>query len=356
MMDRGSWAGGCNRAFRSALMVSVALMALLLASCVKNEARLTFELPADVNGACRVVYYASGRNVGMMRETVIEIAAGKGEGVLPLQYPAIIYLFAPSGREPAALIYAERGDKFRITGQGGDPFAWEISGNKTTEALSAWRLENLQLIKGGDRAGDALAKAVGKYVEANPESEAAAIIFYTYFPRRDNEQEFYRLQALLGKDIAGNERLMAAIGAPDLMTGIAEKADIPGRIILTGEAGYADTVMLGHGKGALLIFRATGPDDMAADTLKALARRKAPHAVAEMLAETDSLNWRRHLKKDTIPGIHRLWLPLGLGDSLALRMAVRRVPFYVVVDPSGKEAYRGSSPEEAIKKFSSLKP
>lgn len=332
------------------------LLLLLLAACTKNEVKLTFELPPDVNMPCRIIYYASGRNVGVIRETVAEISGGKGEITLPMSYPAVIYLFSPSQKMPEAVVYASRGDKFRITGKNANVAEWDISGTATAEALSAWRIKNAPLIKARDRDPERLNKAVAEFVEANPGSEAAAVILYCYYMRLGFEKEFYALKAKLGSNVTSDEKLMTALSMPDLITGLPEGRKVPGRIILTGDSGYADTLVIAKGAGALLMFRGANDSGVSNDSVKALLERNRRRTMAEIYTDIDSLNWRRYLRKDTIKGLPRLWMPMGLADSIALEMGVRRLPCYIVIGPQGKELYHGDDWEAAKKKFDSLSP
>lgn len=337
---------------RSLLLILV----VFFVGCARNEVKLTFELPADVNSPCRILYYASGKKGGVIRETVAEINAGKGEIILPTQYPALIYLFSPSSKIPAALIYAERGDKIVVAGKSADVSEWEIKGNKVTEALTQWRIDNISLISSKD--SDKLNKVVGEYVARHPDSPAAAIILYFYFDRRGHEKEFVDLQNKLENKVLENERLMDAISMSDLFTQLPMETAFPRQLILTGEEGYADTLLLTKGKAKFLFFRPSGNirDVIPMDTLKKMAKKDtAGHHIAELYMDSDSLSWRRHVRKDTIPEMSRLWMPLGMLDSVAMSMQVRTLPYYIVVDSKGKEIYRGDDWKEARKKFEKLK-
>lgn len=331
------------------------MLAILLASCVKNEVTLSFTLPKDVNTPCRIVYYASGRNAGMLRETVVEIAQGKGEITLPQQYPGLIFLFSPSGRQPSVVIYAKRGEKFKISGQNANMAQWSVEGNKVSEELAAWRKENETALSSGSADAGQLNKAVADYVKKHPESSASAIILYLYFQRKDHEKEFAGLYNSLGATLVHDPRLEVALSVGDLLGGIPEAPHLPRRIVLTGLDGFADTVSLSAGKGnTLLVFRKAGnasDTDVETDSLKALLSRKKRGVVAELHSEPDSMAWRRVLRRDTIEGMKRLWLPLGLADSVAIKMGVRRLPFYIVIDSKGKETYRGDDWNAAARKF-----
>lgn len=331
------------------------LLLMVLCCCTKNEVKLTFELPKDVNEPCRILYYASGKKVGVIRETVAEIQEGKGEVKLPLQYPALVYLFSPSGRMPVAVIYAERGNNIEIRGKNGNIEEWEITGNATTEELNKWRIENIELIRGGEVSAEKVNAAVEKYVKAHPDSKASAIMLYCYYKRRGHEKEFYALQSTLGKKVTGDDKLMAALSMGDLITELPDSPTVPKQIVLTGEEGFADTLFLGKGQGTLLLFRNSQDPGVSADSLKAIAERKKKQTLAEIYMDTDSLSWTRHLRQDTLPEVKRMWMPLGVADTVAIAMGVRRVPYFIVIGPKGKELYRGDDWKEAAGKLESLK-
>lgn len=342
-----------NRIFYIPLMLIVALMA----GCTKDEIKLSFELPAEVNGAYQVVYYAATAEMETYRETAVDITSGKGEIVLPEKVPTLVFLLQPSQREPITVIYAKRGEKFEIKGDGTDVDAWTIRGNDVTEALTAWRRENLELLKRNERKK--LNAAVSEYVKKNPNSDAAAIILTLFYDRSDDEAQFLKLYDSLDRSVRENAELRRALATAALVTGndMAPKAKLPARIVLTGQDGYADTLSQKKGETMLLIFRSGNEAPGHAldlDSLKRILGRKKNAVAAELYANYDSLAWTRAVKRDTIPGLRRLWLPLGLSDSLAMQAGVRRLPYFIVTDGGRKEVYRGGDAAQAWTKFDSI--
>lgn len=333
------------------------LLLILLSGCVKNEVTLTFELTGGVNMPCRILYYASVKNRGMIRETVVDIRGGKGEIKLPERYPSLVYLFAPSQQTPAAILYIRRGDKIKITGSGDDIAEWKISGNKISEQLSDWRRKNSDLLKKNKTAE--INKAVKEYVEKNPDSPASAILLYVYYSRKGNEREFARLIDGLSKKVKEDEELMNALSVGDLMTGLPDRFSIPRELILMGEEGYADTLLTGNGHGTLLLFADNDnfrSGNFRSSDVRMLANENSPKLVAEIFAEADSVAWRRHLRSDSLPDGKRLWMPLGLVDANAIGMGVRRLPYFIVLDGEGRETYRGDNWQDASEKFKELSP
>lgn len=344
---------------KSILLWACVLIAVIFCGCTKNEVRITFELPAEVNSPCRIVYYASDRRGGMMRETVAEITSGKGEIVLPQRNPSLIYLFSASSKFPDVVIYARRGEELKVSGNSGNAMEWEAEGNATTRSLTEWRLSNLDALK--SRNTDKINAAVKDFIEKNADSEAAAIILYVYFTRRGHEREFAALEGRIAPGVLDEPELMGALSQGDRLTGLPVESRYPPQIILHGEDGFADTLKTGAQgspsgrEGNLLMMFKKGDDyspGAGVDSIVKLAEENRKGLIAELYAETDSMGWQRHLRHDTLPGVRRMWLPMGLADSLAINMGVRRLPYYIVLDPKGRELYRGDSFSDAARLFS----
>lgn len=330
------------------------ILAVLCSGCIKSEMTLTFELSPDVNTQCRLVYYASARNGGMLKETAADISAGKAEMKLPQRYPSIIYLFSTAAKSPSAIIYAKGGDKIVVSGKSRDISEWDIKGNDITDELTSWRLKNKSVLNSHNE--EKVNQAVATYVKEHPSSEASVILLYVYFTRRGHEEEFSGLLAKVKRSLLEDKKLMNALSSADLIAGLPDTPRYPSRIIMLGEEGYADTLSLAKGKGTLLLFcNGRGSvDNISADSLKSIVARRGEKTVAELYMDGDSVSWRRHLASDSIAGMRRLWMPLATADSLSMNMGIRRAPYYVVFDSNGKVVYRGDKWKDASKKFESL--
>lgn len=334
------------------ILFRLLLLALLLGGCVKNEVTLTFRLPADFNEPCRLMYYASAENVGMMREAVAEIVGGKGEIKLPERYPSLIFLFSPAQKMPAVVMYAARGDKLGISGDTRNMGEWRVEGTDINKLISDWRVKNYQAISSGNASG--INKAVEEFVGSHPSSPASAIILYCYFQRRGHEKEFEKLLDRIDHSVTEDYELMEALSIADMVTEQSLRPEYPDEIVMMGEDGYADTLALKSGKPVLMMFRGStksGMKDFPMDSVKKYVEKQGKAVIAEFYIDSDSLNWRRQLRQDTVPSLRRMWMPLGLSDSLAIKLVVRRSPYFIVVDAKGKEVYRGDSWSAAAEKL-----
>lgn len=327
------------------------MASLLLLSCTKNEVKVTFALPADDNTPCRIIYYISDKQGGVMREAVAEITAGKGEIILPERFPALFYIYGHSQKQTPVVFYAAKGAKIAVSGESQNVEEWDVKGNETTDSLSAWRLRNLKILREGDAAG--INREVEKYVVAHRNSEAAAIILYVYYNRREDYRGFFTLRSKLAPEVLKDEMLADALSMADLMADAPEARKTFPDLILADEEGYADTISFGKGKKVMMMFRASLEDarEVKNDSIINLAERMKDHILAEVYMETDSLSWQRHVRNDTLQGVKRLWMPLGPADEAAAMMGVTRSPYYIVVDSLGHETYRGDDWEKAARQF-----
>lgn len=325
------------------------LCLLLFSSCGKHEVRLVFDLSSPVSTPCRITYFEEGEKGGVYRENAADIRDGKGKFRIPAYYPTLLFLYPASGRTASAIIYAEPGDEIKITGSGEDMAAWNIEANKTSDELSVWYKKNSPLISRNDRTK--LNEAAAEFVNKNPDSKAAAIILFLFFDRRNHEAEFLNLKSKINKKILSDKDFMRALSLADQIAGLDDAYNIPNKIVRTGISGYVDSLELKKSKSTLLIFR-NGSSNVKSyqnDSIGKLISANKALTVAEFFGDPDSLAWRREIERDSIAGMKRFWMPLGLADSISISMGVKRFPYLIVVDSVLKVRYRGDDLKEASK-------
>lgn len=325
------------------------LVFMVFCSCGKNEISLKFELPDNVNSTYRIIYYASDKKQGMIRETAVSITNGKGEINLPMVNPSLIYIFSSSHREPDLVFYGNRGDKMVITGSSDDIRNWQVAGNKISEEWTKWRAENRKVLEG--RGESDVNRAVAAYVEKHPDSDLSLVLLALYYSRRLDPAGFHKLYSGLSKDVVNNSELVSVISAGDLLEGQPLRPTVPGKLILIGESGYADTLNLKDSKPSLLMFVGRdGYGNTIGENLKTLTG-EGKGIIAEFYTDSDSLNWRGHMRADSIPGMKRYFMPLGIVDTVAMTLGVDRIPYYVAIGEKGNIRYSGSDWDKAVASF-----
>lgn len=339
--------------------VPVLAIVSLLCGCVKNEFRIEFRLDPSVTDNYRLVYYASDKRTGFMMESVAPVEKGGYDFRGITRNPTLVYVFPSGASMPAMVFYAERGDKIKITGKTNNPALWTAGGNKINEELSRWRSENVQALTGGDPAK--VNAAVARYVKDNKDSETAALLLLTTFDRRADEKLFASLWNSLSEE-ARTDKIVALAGRGDRMG--------PGKIQQYSKVGKLRLHAIGDSlvelnparfNATLLYFRRNDDASAAADldTLESLSKpgnTQRRGKISVISFETDSLAWLARLRaSDTImPEVLNAWMPFGESSETATNLGVARTPFFIVVDKSGRQVYRGDDNARAAAEFRRL--
>lgn len=328
---------------RVALLFCAFLM--VCAGCVRNEVKVEFKLPANVNDAYRIVYYASDKVKGFYMENVAAVQAGKGESVCPTRY-ATIGLFMQGSQPVVAGFYAERGDKIVVEGENSDPAFWKISGNKITEEWSAWCRSSRDALISRDAVK--INKAVDDYVAKNPENPLSTILLLIYYDRREDPSGFRKAwKKLAGKALEPQWTTM--IGSNDMMAGAPSETAKAGMMVLKSAGTGADTLRPGKVPMILYYWRRDDSgrnDDIA--MLKTLAKEypdSLKRVVADICFEPDSGIWRSSIRLDSLDHTIRAWNPMAETDSAAMSIGVTGTPRFVVIGKKGETLYNG--PERA---------
>ncbi len=335
-------------------LLTILLAAVLLTGCTKNQFKISFTLPGDVNQTYRVVYYASNSKGGILRETAVSIANGKGEITCPTVNPSMVYIFSYSSSRPL-ICYAEKGEEIAISGTKADPMSWSIDGNEIDRELTSWRLANEESLSPFSAAK--INSAVAKYIEANPGNPVSAILLLNYFSRRDDEKMFSRLASKLTGD-AANTGFFELTGRSDAYTAdVIKPARIRALLLHTKDNGQ-DLVRTDSAPTLLYFWnRDNDNHKTAVDSLKALSvefRDSTSRNIAYICMEPDSLSWQNASRSDSLRKVVNAWMPLGFADRRMMSMGVGRTPFFIVTDLQGVQIYRGESPAEASSAFRKL--
>ncbi len=339
------------------------LLTVILSSCSKNEFDVKFELTPSADGTYRAIYYASDPKKGWIVENVVNIQQGKAHLTGMVYNPCIVYLCRTSNAAQGLYLYVERGDDFTISGDGSDPAAWHVDGNKLTRQLDEWRAENRDVIvkaRSGREADIApLCRAVESFVTSHPDDPAAAIILMAYYDRGYDPGRFSALMKSL-RDDAADRKWIDMMARNDMPADEPAIPAIPKSLVFATVATGCDTITPGHlptllyfGKASLQPYR----DDIA--KLRQLSRSSGDSAsriIANVSFEPDSMTRWHSVNVDSLQASVQAWVPLGLSDSQIKQLGVRRIPYLIVIDRKAKAVYSGTDTDRAIETFRSLLP
>lgn len=338
-------------------------LTVILSSCSKNEFDIKFELNPSADGTYRAIYYASDPKKGWIVENVVNIQQGKAHLTGMVYNPCIVYLCRTSNAAQGLYLYVERGDDFTISGDGSDPAAWHVDGNKLTRQLDEWRAENRDVIvkaRSGREADIApLCRAVESFVTSHPDDPAAAIILMAYYDRGYDPGRFSALMKSL-RDDAADRKWIDMMARNDMPADEPAIPAIPKSLVFATVATGCDTITPGHlptllyfGKASLQPYR----DDIA--KLRQLSRSSGDSAsriIANVSFEPDSMTRWHSVNVDSLQASVQAWVPLGLSDSQIKQLGVRRIPYLIVIDRKAKAIYSGTDTDRAIETFRSLLP
>ena len=338
-------------------------LTVILSSCSKNEFDIKFELNPSADGTYRAIYYASDPKKGWIVENVVNIQQGKAHLTGMVYNPCIVYLCRTSNAAQGLYLYVERGDDFTISGDGSDPTAWHVDGNKLTRQLDEWRAENRDVIVKARSGREAdivpLCRAVESFVTSHPDDPAAAIILMAYYDRGYDPGRFSALMKSL-RDDAADRKWIDMMARNDMPADEPAIPAIPKSLVFATVATGCDTITPGHlptllyfGKASLQPYR----DDIA--KLRQLSRSSGDSAsriIANVSFEPDSMTRWHSVNVDSLQASVQAWVPLGLSDSQIKQLGVRRIPYLIVIDRKAKAVYSGTDTDRAIETFRSLLP
>lgn len=309
----------------------IVVTGMLLGGCTKPRFILEFDLPADIYAGYNIQYYASSSTQSKWYETVAMVQQGKGKMELPLGNPAVVELQAGP---KTIYLYAERGDKFKISGKSDDIFTWSVEGNDISHDWSVWRNANAAALAAGN--SKEINAAVGEYVKKNPSDPLSALLLLFDYNRKENNEGFLKLWKLL-KGEAAMEKWITLSGRTDLLDNhpvmVADKKK-KHTLILKSFGNGADTIVTGKVPVAIL-FRRNGDMNKKEmlDSLRALRKShpdSAKYIIADVCFDPDSLSWAAPLASDSLQKIIRAWNPLAEADSAIRALGVEKTPTLLI--------------------------
>lgn len=344
------------------LVACCCLLALMLGGCVKNEFKVDFEFPKDHIGNYLVTYYAWDAHKGRWIERTVSIQEGLAavDGVTRL--PTLIYVSDASQPGNYMIMYVERGDELKISGDGKDMASWTVSGNKLSERWSEWR--NGAYPKKDDPK--AFRKSIEEYVKRNPKDELSAILLLTEWNRREDPVGFVSLWNSIDKD-ARRLQLVEMCGVSDLL-GVEFITTAEGDLSYSKDPGLKSLPLRSRDNGtdtlkftrpSLLYFfdENNTARREAVDSIKTLVKAypdSSKRILADIYLDSDSMTWVNAIRRDSIKGVVRAWQPRGIVEADMVKMGVTRPPWIIVKDKGAKEVYAGADLKEAVETFRRL--
>lgn len=312
---------------------------LLSAGCSKKK-NFTVQGRLDGLGAQLITatYYTGG---GLKRISIVSADdkfALRGEAARP----TLLRLALADGTTLGNLV-VENGDKIKLEGSVDDPLAIEVSGNPDSEKIARWTSDNAALLRGRNAA--AINRSLAEWVADNRSSKAATALMVTYFQTEGYEHLADSLMTLLSNDARAQDVVQNFTGVLSNQLGSAASAVIAPMTLY--EASDSMVTVSPHVQSTMLLCFM--PDNRTArDSVGRCLRRlssafgRRRFTAVEISAAPDSATWRQSIAGDSATW-RRTWAPATVASSQIRRLAVPRLPYFIVADSLGMQIYRGAS-------------
>ena len=340
-----------TRKFHSRQLTFMLLAAacIFLSACLRNEFTIEFRLPANITQNYRIEYYAAASNGGKFVEGAVSIVEGKGKLNGPTRMPTIAFIYS-SGDWPLLAVYAERGQTIHLEGTDDNPRNWSADGNKINEQASEWRRAHASALASGQT--DSINAAVAQFVRQHPDSPTSTFLMLTYYVARDDIDGYSRLWRHISPKAKLPELLRAAASADQF-----DPAPLPPtpRIVSINLYARADSTVLlspADARATIIHFRRSSDkaDADATDSLARLAAAFKPKALqaVDVTFESESATAGRKVNADSLNRVKHATLFAGESSETAINLGVRRTPWFIITDSTGRAAYAGGDLTPAL--------
>ena len=331
-------------------MAAMAAAIILVACGADKEFRIDGRIDGFGTGNLRLVYY-NGEGVQSMAATAVD---GRFMVTGRLNKPAMMRIYTNNGVVVGRLVI-EPGETVKAVFNLTDPFNIKLEGNDDSQRYARFITDNADVIKSGDRS--AINAAIDKYVVSNLNRAVSGLLIADYYDSNGYEERALELINQLGRDARNTAALD---GLRDMLQSLSYPLDSlrlePFRLF-----GQWDSLSsIDPGRVALTVISLTTAENRGADSIDAaisLIRNGKQHRkvqFADISCDTDTSTWKQSLRQladsgKTSADIRRFWTPSAYNLEVFENMPVRRVPWFVVADSTGRVLYRGSSVAEARK-------
>ncbi|MDE6484778.1 MAG: hypothetical protein K2L14_05245 [Duncaniella sp.] len=260
------------------------------------------------------------------------------------EIPALVDVWDSKGQLLFSLI-AVNGDRLKVKMELANPSSAVIEGNEESELLSRFRTDNSDLIAAGPSAE--LNSAVEKFIMANLTSRAATAALMTLY---DLNADPVKADSLLNR-LDATARNLSSIRDFSRTLAVASASvaydEVRPITFHVSTDSTVEFIPYRH-KYSLLAVTTHPADTSSARIMRALRSDFSDKKlnIVETSVIADSARWRASISSDTATW-SQTWLPGGLGNPTLSLLAIPAAPYFIAVDSTGKQIYRGFSPAEA---------
>jgi hypothetical protein len=334
-----------SKLFSRLLIIAMAVMAVACGQ--KTEFRINGTIDGFGTGNLRLVYY-DGTGMQSLIATAID---GKFSVTGQSRGEVFVRVFANSGKVMGRLLITP-GETVDVIYNLTDETMMTVKGNSDSQQLADFLSANAAIIKRNDSR--ALNTAVDKYVTANSKRITSGVLLADFYNPEGHELRALELINALERE----PREVADLGPlRDLLQLVVVPADSirlePMRLF-----GPGDTLSEFSPKSArVTVITVTNHNCRNVDSItnaQELILAANPHnlQMADISCDLDTTEWKNSLDEmdedsKLAAKIRHYWSASPFNIPQLARMPIRRLPWFVVADSTGRVFYHGGSASRA---------
>lgn len=315
------------------------LASLIMSACGDNS---EFRITGTINGiGTQNIYiiYCVDDAVKAQNSTVID---GKFSIAGHSSHPTIVELYS-SDKVMLGMLMAQNGETIECEFDKSNRYKVSLEGNEVSSQWAKFLTANADVLASDNI--DARNKLIGDYVKKNPDKTLSTILLLTEFYTPENELVADSLLTLISLDA---RPLYLVNGYSTMLSHLNSETSL-GKVRPINLYSKDDSlVSYNPSTSSYSILCFTTSNMQSRDTivpeLREMYKRhdKKRLAIMDVSFASDTILWKRTIKNDSAQW-NQCWA-LGSVQAKSIdRLAIPRVPYFIVVDSTGKQLYRGSS-------------
>lgn len=239
--------------------------------------------------------------------------------------------------------FAENGDKIELTLDDKKPYKEKVKGNEVSERWAQWLNQNADVLTKNN--ADKINELVKKYVKANPNDILSAILITQHFDATDCPNEAEKLMSSLSPDARRASIADAYMMTLQRVTDTKALGEVMTLTYLDSHS-HIGSFSPRRQKVGLLCFSngESGRADSILPELRRLSTKRDTTRlrIIDFSMENDTLAWKRTTRTDSATWT-QCWAAGSITAIGVNRLAISRLPYFIVVDSTGAQKYRGRS-------------
>lgn len=240
---------------------------------------------------------------------------------------------------------ARNGDDIALRLDHKNAYLSEADGNEVNRELTRFYNDHAEALAGG--SGLERNRLIADYVSEHPDSRVAQLLMATEF---DASTERGAIEADSLINLMGGYGSMLALAQPFVEIGrrIADDASREPIVAITykNRANKVDTYTPGRSAYSLIAVADTDHGrDSVVEAIRALMPQRKRVEVLELSVDPDTMIWSRTIRRDSAEW-KQGWAAGSISGQSLGRLAVPKVPYFIVTDSTGRQLWRGGSATE----------